>query len=123
MTRREFREAIIKYLYSDIVGGELEIKESEEEIRPILMDIVLKSREIDEIISSCLTSWTIDRLNLVDLAIIRLATYEMKYLDIPKKIIINEALEITKKYSNLDDDSAKKFNNRLLENIKNKLEE
>jgi transcription termination factor NusB len=46
----------------------------------------------------------------------------MMVVKTPAQVAINEALEITKIYSNLDDDLAKKFNNRLLENIKTYLE-
>ena len=53
--------------------------------------------------------------------IIRLGVYEMIYTDTPVEIIINEAIDLTKKFCNLDDDKARKFNNRLLDTIKNKL--
>ena len=56
-------------------------------------------------------------LNYVDRAIIRLAVSELLDGDLAKDIIINEALELTKEYSNLDDDKQVKFNNRLLDNI------
>ena len=56
--------------------------------------------DIDKIISENLKGWTIERLNKVDLAILRLAVYEMLYDDeTPDGIVINEAVEIAKKYS------------------------
>ena len=58
-----------------------------------------------------------DRLNLVDKAIIRLATAELLDGSTPRKIIINEALEITKEFSDQGDHKAVSFNNRLLDNI------
>ena len=48
--------------------------------------------EIDELISSTLIGYTIDRLSYVDRAIIRICILEMKYLGVPKNIAINEAL-------------------------------
>ena len=72
---------------------------------------------IDNIISSSLVKYTIDRLSYVDRAIIRIATCEMKIMELPKEVAINEALVITREYSNLDDEAQVKFNNRLLENI------
>ncbi len=72
---------------------------------------------IDSIISGSLVKYTIDRLSYVDRAIIRIATYEMKILGLAKEVAINEALIITREYSNLDDEAQVKFNNRLLENI------
>ena len=73
--------------------------------------------KIDKVISDNLDKYTIDRLNYVDRAIIRLATYEMMYTDLAKTIIINEAIEITKEYTNLDDGMQAKFNNKLLDKI------
>ena len=73
--------------------------------------------EIDEIIGKSLVKYTIDRLSYVDRAIIRVATYEMLKTKTAKEVVINEALLITREYSNLDDDAQVKFNNRVLENI------
>ena len=72
--------------------------------------------KIDDIIRQALEHYTIDRLNLVDKAIIRLAVSEMLGKE-PREVIINEALEITKLYSDQGDHKATSFNNRLLDNI------
>ena len=72
-------------------------------------------------ISKNLVKWTIDRLSFVDKAILRLATYEMMYTSTPKQIIINEAIDITGDYVDTEDFPAKKFNNRVLDNIKESL--
>ena len=79
----------------------------------------LESRfiEIDNIISNSLVKYTIDRLSYVDRAIIRLATYEMKFLNLAKEVAIDEALLITREYSSLENDAQVKFNNKLLDNI------
>ena len=77
--------------------------------------------KIDSIISDTLVNYTIERLNTVDKAIVRLATAEMLMNKIDKKIIINEALEITKLYSDTGDHKAVSFNNRLLDNISKKI--
>lgn len=122
MKRRLFRETIVKLVYGDILGGDFLKEEYSDEIINTFLDIKEKYKELDQIIENNLVNWSIDRLNYVDLAIVRFSVYEMKYLNTPYKVAINEALEITKTYSNLDDDLAKKFNNRLLENIKNYLE-
>ena len=122
MKKRIIREEVIKLIYQDILGGDFFAEDIASEIIENYNEIKDKYQELDEIISSNLVNWTIDRLNYVDLAIIRFATYEMLYVKTPPQVAINEALEITKIYSNLDDDLAKKFNNRVLENIKNFLE-
>ncbi len=73
--------------------------------------------EINQIISASLTNYTLDRLSYVDRAIIRSATYEMKFEKIAKNIVIDEALLITREYSNLENNAQVKFNNRLLDVI------
>ena len=82
------------------------------------IDEYLKNREtIDNIISESLTNYKLNRLSMVDRAILRVATFEMKCESLPKEIAINEALELTKKYSNLDDNKQVKFNNKVLDTI------
>ncbi len=122
MKRREFRETIVKLIYQDILGGEYCLIDYDEEVNLTIKKVQENYERLDAILEKNLSGWTIDRLNYVDLAIIRYATYEMIESDTPMRIIINEALEITKKYSNLDDDQEKKFNNRVLQNIKEYLE-
>lgn len=59
-----------------------------------------KCEEIDEIISKNSKSWKLERIAKVDLAILRLALFEILYMDeIPQKVTINEAVELAKKYS------------------------
>lgn len=69
--------------------------------------------ELDEQISSLLANdWTIDRLAKPDLIILRLALYEMQYVDeVPTAVAINEALELAKAFSN---DKSRKFINGAL---------
>lgn len=73
--------------------------------------------EIDHIISRYLKKYTIDRLNLVDKNLIRIGVYELKYLNTPKPIVINEIVEISKEYSEIDNYESAKFNNSLLDAI------
>lgn len=80
-----------------------------------------KKNILDDIITNSLTNYKLNRISMVDRAILRLATYEMKFEQLPKEIAINEALELTKKYSNLDDDKQVKFNNKVLDTISKNL--
>ncbi len=73
--------------------------------------------KIDFVISVCLKNYTINRLNLVDKAIVRLATAELIEGKTDKRIIIDEAIELTKEFSDQGDHKAASFNNRLLDNI------
>jgi transcription antitermination protein NusB len=73
--------------------------------------------DIDAVIEEALTNYRLIRISMVDRAILRLATFEMKYEELPKEIAINEALELTKVFSNLDDNKQVKFNNKVLDTI------
>lgn len=79
--------------------------------------IVEMVKQIDAVIEKHLFEYSLYRLSFVDRAIIRLAVYEMMKTDLAKEIIINEAIELTKIYSNLDDEKQHKFTNRVLDNI------
>ncbi len=108
-------------VFEDIKNLETEY-ESQVEIdytygQKLFLGVLEKLLEIDQIIISSLINYTIDRLSYVDRAIIRLAIYEMKYEKLPKQVVINEALLISREYSNLENDAQVKFNNRLLDNV------
>lgn len=60
-------------------------------------------KEIDQLINENVTGWKTGRMNKVDLSILRLAVYEMKWdEDVPVKVAINEAVELGKKFSGDD---------------------
>ena len=59
-------------------------------------------------------AWSIERIAKIDLAILKLAIYEMVYSKTPYKVVINEAVELAKKYG---DDNAKAFINGILASI------
>ena len=81
-------------------------------IKDIINGINSNSQDIEEIIKKCLTEkWTIERISKINLSILKLAIYEIKYKDIPYKAEINEAVELAKKYG---EDTASKFINGAL---------
>lgn len=95
-----------------------EIGETDETLAFELYNGVINNLdEIDQIISDNLENYKINRLNYVDRALIRIAIYEMKYLKTPKNIVINEIVELSKTYTEIDDYLSSKFNNRLLDKI------
>lgn len=98
---------------------EIDYDYSEKVVKGVLENL----SKVDELISNSLIKYTIDRLSYVDRAIIRLATYEMLYEKLAKGIAIDEALQITREYSNLDDSSQVKFNNSVLDNIAKRIYE
>lgn len=116
MSRTSAREAAMKLLYQYSITGELTKDsltdapdalntESLDKDNLCYIDRVVdgfadKCEEIDEIISKNSKSWKLERIAKVDLAILRLALFEILYLDdIPEKVTINEAVELAKKYS------------------------
>lgn len=97
------------------------IEDGDENAIRYALNVMSMIKEIDEIISNSLVGYTINRLNVVDRCIVELATYEMKQNIVPPAVAINEALEITKMYTDVGDMKEVKFNNKLLDNIKHSL--
>ena len=137
MSRRKARDITFKYIYSSLYGksnmhdtinsiltvDEEEIKslalDEKEYLEKVVLGIDEKKEIIDNMILSKLKNWTIDRIFKIDLALLRLAIYEiMFYEDMPVKVAVNEAVELAKKYGN--DSSANFVNGVLREVIKEK---
>jgi len=121
MSQRKDRESVVTLLYLQSIPGDFVREDYPESVLQRLDAITASLAKIDTIISDNLENWTIDRLNLVDKAIVRNAVYELTATELPFEVVIDEAIELTKKYSNLDDDKARAFNNKLLDTIKNHL--
>ena len=121
MSRREIRENVFKMLFRVefheqeemneqlvLFGEELDaLKEADlSYIRNKCNDIFSKIEEIDSAINEVATGWKTSRMGKVDLSIIRLAVYEIKFEDdIPTKVSINEAVELAKAYGTDDSPS------------------
>ena len=121
MGQHKERETVVALLYLKGMSGDFFPNEYPETVLERLNAVWDRIEDLDAVISANLENWTIDRLNYVDLAILRNAVYEMKYAGLPPQIVIDEAVELTKEFSNLDDDKARAFNNRLLDNIRKAL--
>ncbi len=77
--------------------------------------VIKELNDIDGIITRYATNWQLKRMAVVDRNILRLAAFELLYLeDIPSKVTINEAVELAKKFG--DEDSSK-FVNGVLDKI------
>lgn len=139
MTRREIRETVFKILFSLEFNDVSEIREEAElelehaslydeddnkmdavamteEEKVYIIDrveaVVSHITEIDETISGISQGWKLGRIGKAELAILRLAVYEIKFdEDIPVKVAINEAVELAKTYCDVE---AKSFINALL---------
>ncbi len=94
------------------------------EVRNYAIDILKtvngKRAEIDEMISSALVNWQIDRLAQVDKDILRIATAEMMFMSVASKVAIDEAVELAKRYSSED---GYRFINGVLRRIDDQLKE
>lgn len=132
MTRRELRDNVFKMLFRVEFHGAEEMPEQlalfEDELQTLFQgkqgqeskeyltnkcsDIFSHIAELDEAINEVSSGWKTSRMSKVDLTIIRLAVYEIRYEeDIPVAVSINEAVELAKKYGT--DDSASFVNGIL----------
>jgi len=112
---KKIREDLVNSLY------QYDLLKRIEEENEVLKDIILNLDEIDDIINDNLYNYHLSRLSFLDRAIIRVATYELRFTETPAAIIIDEAVNITKKYTDLDDEKQHKFNNKVLDNINKSL--
>lgn len=107
-----FEETNIDYNVSDLVKELLEIKN--EFVNDSIDGVIANKKKIDNLANKYLKDWTIDRLNKVDQAILELGIYELIYTDTPSVVSINEAIELSKKYS---EESVTKMINGVLDKI------
>ena len=131
-SRRENRIAAMQFLYMQIVSGAntsddltafLEGKERPRQYYAFAEELIagVNSRlaEIDAVISKFATNWSIERIAKVDLAILRLAIFELKFRDdIPPIVSINEAVDLAKGFSSAE---SKRFINGILDSVKGTL--
>jgi len=116
MKRRELREHTFKMVYmkqfhpAENMSGQEDLYLSSEELqaytdeerealRKRADDVLAKTDEIDSIINTNTTGWNTERMGSVDLAILRLALFEIRFDDdVPDRVAINEAVELAKKF-------------------------
>lgn len=123
MKRREAREKALQILFQmelnemhlgQAIANVME-EESDAYLQKLVEGVVANKVEIDAQIEANLDNWSMDRLNKVDLAILRVSVFEMVYCeDIPDRVSLNESLEIAKIFS---DEKSSKFINGVLANI------
>lgn len=130
--RRAAREAALSLLYSSDIANtdiievieegcypaDLELSEYAEQL---VQGVVDYRDDIDGRLASTSENWAVDRMPVVDRAILRLATYEMVYVDeVPVSVAINEAVELAKSYGG--EDESPRFVNGVLGRIARMLE-
>lgn len=130
MNRSEIREQAFKLMYSLEIQRDENLEEQVElylesnnitnenaidYIKDVIFGIEKNEKEIlDEIEKYLKSDWKIERISKIDLTILKLAIYEIKYKELPFKVVINEAVELAKKYG---EDASKKFVNGVLANV------
>ena len=126
MDKKNARACAMKLIYEWEMGGDggedtrlglLEInpeEEGSEFMNRLCAGVIGNAADLDSIIAPFLKGWTIERLSRVDLAILRLATFEITHKVTPTAIAINEAVELANQYST---DKAGAFINGVLGNM------
>ncbi len=126
LTRSELREKIMIILYqydllssnkvlcdiNNIIKDNLEVEN--DFVKDMVYGVITYKNELDELANSKMIDWNITRIDKTGAAILRLALYELKYTDTPHVVVINEAIELAKKYS---DESVRKIINAVLDKI------
>ena len=97
-----------------------DIKDVREYTLHILRTTVEKRAEIDDYLDGSMVDWTMNRLARIDQDILRIAVTEMMYLELPRQVAINEAVELAKRYSEQD---GHRFINGVLRRVSDRLSE
>ena len=128
VTRSELREKVMTILYQvnlyinnkieydveEVIKENVEIEN--EFVKEMVYGVITHKEELDKIADDHLDNWTIKRLDSMGQEILRMGIYEMKYTDTPDLVVINEAIELAKKYS---DDAVRNMINAVLDKFIN----
>ena len=107
-----YKQSKIQYEVDNVIKENLEI--DNEFVKEIVYGVNTYYDELNDIANKYLNNWDINRLEKTGAAILRMALYELKYTDTPKVVVINEAVELAKSYS---DDSVRKMINGVLDKV------
>ena len=120
--RSELREIIMKVIYQTLLLDDYDLDELIKEqievendfVNDTCKGIIDKKKDLYKLANKYLKDWKMDRLNKVDQSIICLGIYELMYTDTPSVVCINEAIELSKKYS---DEAVTAMINGVLDKI------
>lgn len=107
-----FKQNGIEYDVDNVIKENLEI--DNEFVKEIVYGVNTYYDQLNEVANKHLVDWNINRLDKTGASILRLALYEIMYTDTPKIVVINEAVELAKKYS---DDAVRKMINAVLDKV------
>lgn len=134
-SRRKAREIALTFLYQwdlrgdsvrpefdEILAKDRREPEVADYVKVLVDGTVAHRAEIDRRISEAAEHWRLERMAVVDRNLLRMATFEMAHRadDVPRKVAINEAIELAKRYSTADSGA---FVNGVLDRVKRRLEE
>ena len=123
-SRSELRNIIMVILYQIDIYESREVPFSVDQVikenlsvdndfvRSIVYGVTTYKDELDEIANKYIEGWAIDRIDKTGAAILRMGLYELKFTDTPEIVVINEAIELAKKYC---DDAVRKIINAVLD--------
>lgn len=102
----------INYNINDVIKENITFED--EFVNTVVNGVMQNKETIEKLANENLKDWKLSRLGLTDQAILSMGIYEILYTDTPKAVVINEALELAKKYS---DDKVKNMINGVLDKI------
>ncbi len=107
-----FKDAKVEYDIDSLVKEQLEVEN--DFVNELVNGVLTKEKDINKLANKYLNNWSIDRLSKVDKAILSVGIYELMYTDTPHIVSINEAVELSKSYS---DEKVTKMINACLDKI------
>ena len=107
-----FQESKLEYNLDDLIHEQLEVENTF--VDDCVHGVLDNQDNLRKMANDSLQGWSLDRLNKVDQAILLLGIYELIYTDTPSVVSINEAIELSKKYS---DEAVTKIINGVLDKI------
>lgn len=126
LTRSELREKCMIILYQYEIMNKTSIESDIEEIindnleiendfvKEVVYGVITHKNELDKLANSHMKDWTLERIDKTGAQILRIAIYELKFTDTPDIVVVNEAIELAKKYS---DDNVRKIINAVLDKL------
>ena len=107
-----FQDSNQEYDANELIKEQLEVEN--DFVNDLVFNVIKNQKEINKLANKYLVDWNINRLSKVDKAILSIGIYELMYTDTPSVVAINEAIELSKKYS---DEKVTKMMNATLDKI------
>ena len=126
--RSRAREVTLQILFEDdvnprdtvealtsFVEARLSSPKMEEFCMSLILGVRRNQREIDDTLNQVAQNWTVERMAATDRNVLRLGTYELMYTETPYRVVINEAVELAKRFGNAN---SAQFVNGILDKVR-----